>query len=87
MKHPPNILTHTQDWIDYLRRKQSALADKPEHIVDAKRRQRMHTWWNAWFTGQEWRRLNPISAQPIEISDLEPAHLSLTLDALDYAIH
>lgn len=81
-----DMLIHAQSCIESLQDQQSELAKKLEKIIAIKQQQRMHTWWNAWSTGKEWQQFGALSADAIEISGPYPAHLSLSLQALDYAL-
>lgn len=81
-----DILTHARSCINRLKKGQPELAKKLESIVELKKRQRMQTWWNAWSTGDEWQEFSALSANAIEFAGPQPAHLSLSLLALDYAL-
>ena len=66
------------------------LANKLSASLNNKTKQRMFFWWNAWFASKEWQSFISPANTGIEFSDRdspEPAHLSLSLQALDYAIH
>jgi hypothetical protein len=72
--------------IEQLRSKRPELTAKLAAANQLKQQQRMRSWWNAWLTAKEWQTFISPAAPALEMTDAEPAHLSLSAQALDYAI-
>lgn len=67
------------------------LSEELQTVLDKKLANRMAIWWNAWIGFDEWQAFTSIAAQPIEMgvgSEMHNAspHLSISLQALDFAI-
>jgi len=84
------ILRDGDECVTLLRNKDAELAAELQTALQQKYTARMHYWWNAWLTAEEWQRFIASAAQPLdwpkEAYD-KPAHSSRTLEALDFAIH
>lgn len=71
--------------IDQLKESNPTLSQQLEQAFSQKYQDRLNIWWNAWTSFEEWQSFTTIAATPIEIGT-ESAHLSLSLQALDFAI-
>lgn len=72
--------------IEQLRTARPELSQTLQQALKLKQQQRMQEWWNAWLTAKEWQQFISIAARPLEMGGDEPAHISRSLQALDYAI-
>lgn len=71
--------------IGQLKESNPTLSQQLEQAFSHKYQHRLSIWWNAWTGYDEWQSFTTIAAKPIEI-DTDTAHLSLSLQALDFAI-
>lgn len=69
-----------------LQDKDPELAAELAAAWQAKQQARLNYWWNAWLSGQEWQHFVASAARPLDWDDAAPAHISLSLTALDYAL-
>ena len=80
-----DILLSAPQCIAGLKDSNPELASKLERIIAAKYDERMHYWWNAWFSSKEWQVFTQPGAAPLTREQSESAQLA-GLQALDYLI-
>ncbi|MAK90581.1 MAG: hypothetical protein CMI03_11630 [Oceanospirillaceae bacterium] len=83
------ILRDGDECVLQLQQDDPQLAQQLQTALQQKYDARLHYWWNAWVTADEWQKLIASAAQPLDWPETayeKPAHISLTLNALDYAI-
>ena len=84
------ILRDGADCVAQLQPLDAELAGQLNSALQEKYAARMRYWWNAWLSADEWQHFIATAAQPLQWPAADapkPAHISLTLNALDYAIH
>lgn len=81
-----DILTLGPECVAQIEQNQPELATKLTDIFEVKRQQRMASWWNAWFTSEEWQQFINPGTELIAAGEPEPAALSTALQAYDYAL-
>ncbi|WP_157729740.1 DUF3080 family protein [Bacterioplanes sanyensis] len=81
-----DFLLLAPDCVAQLQDSRPELSNKLQQALQLKQSQRLQQWWNAWLTAKEWQQFISSAAAPLEMTGDEPAHLSRSLQALDYAI-
>ena len=80
------ILRDGPDCVQQLQAVDAALAAKLQRALQDKYQQRLHYWWNAWLSGQEWQQFVASAAAPLAWGQPQAAHIPHTLAALDDAL-
>ena len=81
-----DILLSAPTCISELRHSDPSLAADLQRALEQKTSSRMHYWWNAWMTSNEWLAFSSPAAQALSHGDAGALTIAAALEALDYAI-
>lgn len=81
-----DLLTLGPECVEQIANSQPQLSATLDNILQVKQQERMASWWNAWFTSKEWQQFINPSTELIDHGEPEPAALSTSLQAYDYAL-
>lgn len=78
------ILLDGPDCVSHLQAQRPQLAQELQALLDIKRKERMHIWWNAWITSDEWAHFTSTAALPLSMGEPPPAAISAGIRALSF---